>query len=190
MRLKLVTGPAHEPVSLDEAKLHLRIDSSDENTIISALITAAREYIEHACRRALITQTWRLSLDDWPVTGDEIELPRAPLVSVTSVVYTDSDGTATTWAAANYEVDTDSQPGRIKLAYGESWPSATLKASNPIQITYIAGYGNAVDVPQHLRQAIMLLVGHWYENREMAAPVQLREVPLAVESLIWVDRVW
>lgn len=188
MRLKLITDPAEEPVSLTEAKAHLRVDIDDDDTFIASLITAAREYVEGAAHRAFVTQTWRLNLDEWP-GDDEIELPRPPLQSVTSITYKDSDGTTTTWSSSEYEVDTDSEPGRVKLAYGYSWPSATLAATNPIKITFVAGYGDAEDVPQKWKQAILLLLGHWYENREatIAGTIQ-RSIPLAVDSLIWLDR--
>jgi len=192
LRLVRTEDPASEPVTLEEAKSHLRVDASDDDTLIEGLITAARQYYEDVTRRALITQTWRLSLDRWP-GGSEILLPRAPLQSVTSVVYTDSDGTATTWSSDEYAVDADSEPGRVVLGYGYSWPSATLRTSLPIQITYEAGYGDADDVPEKIKQAIKLLVGHWYENREgvmVAQGVSIQGLPLAIDSLVWANRVW
>jgi uncharacterized phiE125 gp8 family phage protein len=191
MRLKLATAPASEPVTLAEAKAHLRVDISDDDTLIDGLIASARRYFEEAARRALITQTWRLSLDGWP-SGDEIELPRPPLQSVTSVIYKDQDGNATTWAAANYIVDTDSEPGRIVLAYGQSWPTGVLYPANPIQITYKAGYGDAgSSVPTQMKQAILLLIGHYYENREdTIAGTTIKAIPLGVHSLIWLNRAY
>lgn len=190
MILKRTVEPASEPVSLTEAKLHLRVEVSDDDALIAALITAAREYVEESARRALVTQTWRLSLSGWP-GGNSIELSRPPLQSVTSIIYKDSAGASTTWAAANYLVDTDSEPGRVVLAYGASWPSVTLYPSNPIQITYVAGYGAASAVPQRLRQAVLLLVGHWYENRESTISGTIaRDIPLGLDSLIWLNRAY
>lgn len=191
LTLKRTSDPASEPVSLGEAKNHLRVDISDDDDLITALITAAREYVEEASRRALITQTWRLSLPQFPAAV-EIELPRPPLQSVTSVTYTDSDGSSSTFASSKYSVDTDSEPGRVRLVYGEDWPSDTLAETNPVQITYVAGYGDgSSDVPQRWRQAILLTVGHWYENREAVATGGgiPKELPLAVERLINMDRV-
>jgi uncharacterized phiE125 gp8 family phage protein len=192
LRLTRTSDPANDPVSLADAKNHLRVDISDDDTLISALITAAREHVEEATRRALITQTWRLSLDQFPA-DDEIELPRPPLQSVSSIIYTDKDDTTSTLATSVYEVDTDGQPGRVKLAYGEDWPSDTLAETNPVKITFVAGYGdNASDVPQRWQQAILLLVGHWYENREaiVTGGGIPKELPLAVQSLIQMDRIY
>lgn len=191
MRLKLATPPASEPVSLAEAKEQLRIDHSDEDGFITGLIEAARLYFEEAARRAFITQTWRLSLDEWPDDSDEIELPRPPLQSVTSVVYTDEDGNATTWSTDDYIVDTDSEPGRIVLASNKNWPGVTLYPANPIQITFVAGYGNdSTDVPATYRQGIKLLIGHWYENREATVEATVKKIPLAADSLIWLNRAY
>lgn len=193
LRVKQTVAPTVEPVALARMKNHLRVDEdmTDDDDFIAALIGAAREYIEGATRRALITQTWRLSLAGWP-DGDEIELPKPPLQSVTSVVYTDADGNATEWDSAEYLVDTDSEPGRVVLANGYGWPGVTLRSMNPIQITYVAGYGDdGSAVPKIYQHAIKLLVGHWYENREATvAGTIAREIPLAVESLIWLERVF
>jgi len=189
MILKQTVAPAAEPVTLTEAKSHLRVDISDDDTLIEGLITAARDMIEKMARRALITQTWRYSLDGWP-GGDEIRLPRPPLQSVASIVYKESDGTSNSWDTAAYIVDSDSEPGRVVLAYGESWPSVTLYPAAPIQITFVAGYGDADDVPETWKQAIKLLVAHWYENREAIQMEKMGEIPFAVESLVGLDRNW
>lgn len=166
MKLTTVTPPAGEPVTLAEAKDHLRVTSDDEDTLIRSLITAARQRMELATWRAFMTQTLRLTLDCWPGCG-RIELPRPPLQSVTSVQYTLEDESVNTFAASNYITDTDSEPGQVALkTTSTSWPSATLQAVNGIQVTYVAGYGDAEDVPQVLRQGILLIVGHYYENRE------------------------
>lgn len=191
MILKRTTDPTEEPISVTEAKTHLRVDISDDDTLIEGLIQAARDYLESATRRAFCTQTWRLSLEDWP-DKYEIEIPRPPLVSVTSLKYTDSAGTVTTLSSSLYTVDTDSEPGRFVLNYGESWPSVTLGTGTPIQLVYVAGYGGASAVPQWIKQAMYLLVGHWYENREATitgAGVLSNPIPFTLESLIWLRRV-
>jgi uncharacterized phiE125 gp8 family phage protein len=189
LRLKLVTAPAAEPLSVSQLKTHLRIDHNDEDDDLEDLIIEARQKLESDMRRAFITQTWRMSLDGWP-TLDEILLPRPPLQSVTSIVYKDSEGTPTTWSSSAYIVDTDSEPGRIVLAYGETWPSLTLYPANPIQVTFVPGYGDgADDVPGNVKRALKLLCGHWYENREGTVSGTIaRDIPMAVESLIWMDR--
>ncbi len=190
MVLKLVTPPASEPVTLAEAKIHLRVDITDDDDYITSLILTARITVELSVWRSLISQTWRYSLDSWP-EGNEILLSNPPLQSVSGIVYFLSDGSSPTWAASNYLVDTDSEPGRVVLAYGVNWPGGTLRPLNPIQITYIAGYGDAAtDVLAIYRQAMLLLIGHWYENREpvLTTGAVPKELPLAVQSLLWLDR--
>lgn len=189
MALKLVTGPAVEPVTLSEAKLHCRVDISDDDALIGTLIAAARRYVEGVSRRALITQTWDLALDTWP--DSPFKVPRPPLQSITSITYLDDTGAAGTVAASNYVVDTYSEPGRVALSSSGSWPGVTLYAVAGVRVRFVAGYGAAGSaVPQEFRQAILLLVEHWYEQRE---PVSLsgampKEVPFGVEALLWMDR--
>ena len=156
-----------------------------EDTLLTGFIKAAREYAEKVQNRALISQTWELVLDDWP-SGSVIEVPLPPLSSVASIKYKDSAGTETTWAATNYIVDTDSFLGRIVLADGISWPSTTLYPAGGIRIQFVAGY---TTVPEVVRSAILLLVGHLYENREAGTERALQEIPFGVKALLGLDRV-
>lgn len=191
MSLKLYTAPAAEPISLAEAKLHLRVDIADDDELITAQIKAAREYVEQLANRSLITQTWEYTLEAFP-DGNQIVLPRPPLVSVTSVVYTDYTGTAATFSSLYYTVDTYAEPGQIVLKYGQLWPAVALATVNGVCIRYTAGYGaTGASVPQRLRQAILLLLGHWYENREAVQFGNLmpQELPFAVQALLWSDRI-
>lgn len=185
---KTVTGSvaaaSTEPVTLDEAKLHLGIDGTDSDALITALIQAAREYAETFTRRKFMTTTLTQKLDEF---ADEMRLRRPPLVSAT-IAYIDADGDSQTLSSATYTVDTSVEPGRILLAYGQSWPSVRDQA-NAITVTYVAGYGDAGDVPEGIKAAIKLLVGHWFANREAVADGRLTAVPLAVESLLWQFRV-
>jgi len=188
--LILGTGPTSEPVTTAEAKSHLRVDVSDDDTLITALIVAARQAFEEINGRSLYTTTWKLILDEWP-TCPYIVLPRPPLAAVTSVVYVDSDGDSQTWDAANYVVETLRTPGRLHLAEGVDWPSASLRAASPITITYVAGWATVGAIPQRYKQAILLLVGHWHENREtVATGTIVAKYPMAFESLATLDRVW
>lgn len=190
MTRTLVTRPAVEPISLTEAKLHLRVDISNDDSLIQALILAAREMTEDILRRALITQTWDCILDEFP-DGDEIVLPLPPLQSVASITYKDQDGDESTFSADDYIVNTDAEPGKVVLAYGASWPSTSLYPTGAVTVQFVAGYGDAsTDVPQKYRQAMLLLIAHWYENREAIATTGAvpKEIPLAVESLLWLDR--
>ncbi len=186
MALVLVTPPSTEPISLSEAKTHLRVENTDDDTFISALITAARETVETITRRALVTQTWDYILDDWP-DGDTITLPLPPLQSVVSVTYKDKDGNIQTFANSNYVVDTASEPGRLVLTDDANWPSDELYPAGAITVEFTAGYGAATAVPQSLKQAMLLLIGHWYENREAVAVTGAipKEMPLAVDALLW-----
>ena len=192
MALKLITAPATEPVSTSEAKSHLRVDTTADDTLIGTLITAARQHVENHLRRALITQTWELVMDAFPA-GDVIRLPRPPLVSVTSIKYTDVAGSESTFSSAAYVVDTDSTKGRVVLKSGESWPSDTLAAANGVRVRYVAGYGSAAAVPNPIRQAILLLIGTLYENREsvlVAQGVTVAQLPFGVEALLMPYRIF
>jgi len=174
-----------EPVSVDEAKAHMRVDIADDDALIAGLLKAARVYVEDHCRRKLISQSLTATLTDWNETGDfEIVLPFPPLVSVTSVKYYDTAGTLQTWASANYAVDTYATPGRIREAYGVTWPEQR-DIENAIQIVYVAGYGStAASVPEPLKLAIKMLAAHWYENREASSSQPMTQVPLAVDRIL------
>ena len=184
MKTNLVTGPATTPLSTAEAKTHLRIDGTDEDTFVGDLITAAVAYVENETSRVLIEQTWQVFFDTWP---SPVDIPFPPLVSVAHVkTYDDSDA-PTTYASSDYYVDIYDTPGEIVLRTGATAPSA-LRVANGYEIQFTAGYGTAAsDVPEDIRHALRLLVGHWFANREpilagdsMAAV----EVPLAVTALL------
>ena len=185
MALKLITAPAAEPVSTSEAKSHLRVDTTADDTYIGTLITVARQNVESHLRRALISQTWEVVLDAFP--AGVIRLPKPPLASVTSIKYTDDEGNESTYSSANYVVDTDTEPGRVVLKSGESWPSDTLAAANGVRVRYVAGWANAAAVPAAIRQAVLLVCGSLYENREdviVAQGVSIGRLPFGVEALL------
>lgn len=135
----LIMPPTTEPISLDEAKKHLRIDFTDDDVLIGALIARARVASEGFLNRALLTQTWDLWLDCFP-TKDYIELPMPPLKSVISVKYYGTDDTEYIMAAADYFVDDKSFLGKVSLNYGKTWPSTTLRPVNGVVVRYVAGY--------------------------------------------------
>jgi len=189
MPLTLNTAPTIEPVNLSNAKAHLRVSGQEDDLYITDLIIAARRYTENVLNRALITQTWEYYLDDWPET---IEIPMPPLQSVTSVKYTDLDGSQSTFSSASYTVDTDSEPGRIILNDGYTWPNDTLFPTNPIQIIFVAGYGDSTqDVPADIRAAIKLTIANYYENREpsVVGPF-VNAVPMAIDALLYPYRLF
>jgi uncharacterized phiE125 gp8 family phage protein len=161
MTAALITPPALEPVSLADAKAHLRLDGDDDDTLVNVAITAARVHVEALTRRMLIEQSWRIYLDAWP-RKRILPLEVAPLISVDAITVYDADGEPATIDPDDYEVDTVSVPGRLLLGS----PVTVGRAVNGIEIDVTAGYGaSSVDVPGPLRQAIMMLVAHWYEHR-------------------------
>lgn len=168
MGLTLVTAPAEEPLTLADAKVHLRLEHDADDLVVSGLIQAARHYVERAIGRSLVTQTWDLTLDDFyagSARGDVIALPRGPVQSVTSISYYDSAGTLTVLSSSLYLVDITNEPARVSPAYGSVWPS-TQSRMNAVIVRYVTGFGLATAVPGDLKAALRLLVGHWYENRE------------------------
>ena len=171
MPLSLITPPAEEPVTLLEAKGHLRVDHATDNDLITLQIVAARQLIEAVTGRALITQTWRLDLPEFPTEPEPIVLPRAPTASITTVQYLDLQGTLTTLDAANYLLLADAGPtagpAQLVPAWNVLWPD-TREQPNAVRITFICGYGLAVAVPPPLKAAILLHVGDLYANREAA----------------------
>lgn len=195
MGLVLVTPPASQPVTLATAKLHVRQDLNDDDTLLTALIPAARRYIEEYTRRSLMPATWRLTFTGgfgWDV-GDT-NLPgcdqpfvlyrAAPLISVTTFVYTDTDGTPTPLVVGtDYRVDADAEPAKLWPAWGESWPD-TREGPAAVSVTYQAGYANAEAVPTPLAQALLLLLGHWYVNREAIAAGVVQRIPHGVNELL------
>ena len=153
------TQPAEEPITLAEAKLHLRVDHADEDAYITGLITSARIMCEQRTGRTLITSGWTVRADDFT---DVLELPHPPLVSVTSVSYVDVYGDTQTVSNTAYRVDTHSEPCRVVPV--TEWPIADDRI-NSVTVVYVAGYGNAAAVPQPLKQWMLLAVGDMYENR-------------------------
>jgi uncharacterized phiE125 gp8 family phage protein len=221
MGLKLVTAATIEPVSLDEARAHVRLVQTADDALLGNLITSARIYVENALARQLVTATWRWTLDrfydvqrapmglynEWvwnpmrTLRGRTVRdwytlfLPRAPVQSVTSLQYYDTNGVLQTMDPALYLLDTDSEPARITPAWGTFWPPWLLR-ENSISISFVAGYGDAggtaaasaAAVPQTIKQAILLLVGHWYENREaVVIGPSTGSVPLAVDALLGIS---
>jgi uncharacterized phiE125 gp8 family phage protein len=166
MPAKLITAPAVEPVTLAEAKAHLYVTHSDDDALIGSLIAAAREDVEHWLQRALVEQTWELALAAFPYSPPVIKLPMAPLSSITSIKYLDSDGVEQTLAATDYTADTSAEPGAVVPAYGLAWP-ATRAERNAVRVRYVAGYGaDATIVPASIKAFIKMRVGALYENRE------------------------
>lgn len=209
----LVIAPIEEPVSLAEARVHLRAEDTPDGTLIETLVQAAREQVEDFTRRQVMTATYDFLADSFPAAGrrwwwaedsgrwavdqvtgivdtSEIELPRPRLQSVTSVKYVDVDGILQTLAATEYEVDVGREPGVVRLAYGKSWPS-TRAQKNAVAIRYVCGYPSKALVPGRIKAAINLMVGHLYENREdsVVGTIISELKPESAKSLLWPLRI-
>lgn len=165
MSLKLITAPAVEPVTLAEAKTHLRVDGTDDDALITALITAARQDCEHRLGRALIDQIWEKVLDAFP---EAIELPRPPVSSIVSVTYYDTAGALQTLDAADYSLDgeNDFGPAWLTPVYDTDWPD-TYAIPNAVRVRCTCGYGaSGSAVPEAIKAWIKLRVGALYAQRE------------------------
>lgn len=178
----MTAAPTAEPVTLAEAKAQLRVDGSTEDAFIASLIVTSRLQIEAALGLALVTQTWRLTLDDWPHDG-VIEVPMRPVQSVLAIEFASGGDGATALAPASYHVDGRALPPRIVLT--SDAPPALEQRAEGISIDFVAGFGPAAEhVPAPIRQALLLLVAHWFENREPCADVASPGIPAAVSTLL------
>jgi uncharacterized phiE125 gp8 family phage protein len=195
--LTLITGPTQEPVSLAEAKAQCRVTASDEDGLIAGYLLAARHHCEGHTRRVFSTQTWAMTIDrGWPTVFDycsvrqrtRIVLPKPPAVSVSSISYVDTTGTLQVLASNQYQFSKGDIVGFVDQAFGVTWP-AVQRQADAITVQFVAGYGgNPSNLPEEIRQAILMLTGHFFMNREAVVGTDARvspvELPLAVESLL------
>lgn len=182
MPMQLITPPAAEPVSLAEAKLHLRVDFDEDDALIQALISAARQAAEMLTQRQLVTARWRMVLDSFPgcglmgvpagqtftLPGHAILLTKSPVTSVVEICYLDMAGVSQVMPSAHYAVDKACEPARITPVFGQIWPVA-LPQIGAVSVTFDAGYGSAADVPEGLKSWIKLRLGSLYAHREEVA---------------------
>lgn len=197
MGLSLVTAPSVLPVSVEEVKQHLRITHDDEDTMIYALISAATDYAQEFTKRQFITATYDLTLHAFPPAGKwyldpsgwayldtEIVIPKPPLQSITSITYVDMEGNSQTVSSSIYAVDINVDPGRVRLAYNQTWPS-TRHQPNAVTIRYVCGYGTISSVPEVIKAALKLYVGTLYEHREhVITGTIIADVPDAMKALL------
>lgn len=186
--LRVATAPAVEPVTVAEAKAHLRVDTSDDDTYIGTLITAAREWVETYLDRALITQQLVMTRE---VLADDIYLPRPPVATsgtatAVSITYTVAAGKTALLSSSTFRVSRYDTPAEITPLYGESWP-ANLEDENAVSVTWWAGYGSSgASVPAAIRHAILLLVGHWYDTSRSGVLIGSisKEIEFGVKTLL------
>lgn len=168
--LALVT-PSSEPVTLAEAKLFAKIDVTDDDALVTELISAARKGLEERWNWSFVTQTWDYFLDAFPMDDWwyplPIGLPRQPLQSVTSVKYTPDGGSTLTVTSSDYYVDTTNNAGpRVMPHVGKSWPGNLLRIANGVEVRIVTGYGAAGVVPEQLKVAVKQVVNGWYYQRD------------------------
>lgn len=188
MGLSLVTAPIQEPLSLAEAKVHLRVTDSDSDTYINTLIVAARKHIEVVTRRRLVQQTWDYTLAEFPL--EDILLPIQPVSSVTSVSYVTPAGASVSFSSGaspdvpKYDVITDGPRTRVFPKYNVSWP-ATRVHGNAVIVRFVAGYEPSTDspmdytanVPGDLKVCLKLIIADLNENRESSTSLRINQLP-------------
>lgn len=173
----LVTDVSFEPLSILEAKAHLRVHTEDEDLLIENLISAARKHVEGVTRRAIGTQTWDITYSSF---HDIEEIPLPPLQSVTHIKYYDADNAEQTLASTVYEVTGD-DPAKVVLATDQDWPEV-YERTDAVTIRIVTGYDT---IPATIKAAMLLLIGHWYENREQVAVGSIAtSIPYAVDALL------
>lgn len=184
MSLVLTSGPALEPITLAEAKAHLRLDTNTEDPLLQSLIVTSRLHIEAALGIALISQSWSWMLDQWP-KGQRLVFPIRPVQAIAHIKLWRRDATSQTLALTDFHLDGFGNPARL-IPVGLTALTEPERPVNGLEIAFTAGFGAApADVPAPIRHALLLLVAHWYENRE---PVEIgaavNAMPVMVSELL------
>jgi uncharacterized phiE125 gp8 family phage protein len=195
MSLILITPPAAAPISIQEVRAQCRVDSVDEDALLMAYVRSATDAVEQMSGLRLIDQTWEYTVDAFPERCGWIRLPLAPLLALTSIVYLDAQGAAQTLPVTTYLLGGlgSTTPARIILAPNQQWPS-TWHGLGSVMIRFRAGWIDWNGIPESLRQAVLLLACHWFENRSTSAagpdygPVSY--IPFGVRELIDPYRIW
>lgn len=185
--LRLVTPPTSEPVTLEQAKAHCRVVVPDDDALLIDLISFARDYVEDQTGVCFLTQTWEQTLDNFPYMNQPIDLLRWPVQSITSLVYTDAQGDSFTWDPSNYLINKTSKPPRIAPVFAKFWPLLTLQTLANVTITMVAGFTDVANLPFRYRQALLMVIAHWYENRELIdleRGVKAAAIPHGTEEIL------
>jgi uncharacterized phiE125 gp8 family phage protein len=189
--LTRATQPVVEPVTLTEAKAHLRVDNDIDNAYVMGLVGSARGWVEEYLDRTLVHTQWTMRLDGFPPNGmDNIELPRPPMataaaVTAVAITYTTESGAVVVFPSNEYRVDRHSTPGGISPLFDQAWP-VHRRDENAVVITWWGGYGeDGRSVPMQIRHAILMLVAHWYDRRESVLTGSIsKEIEFGVHSLL------
>ena len=177
-----IAAPNIEPVTLDEAKAHLRLDASNDDAMLETYIAAARRIIEQRTRTRLMNQTIELVRDDFPANGRDLSLEVGNVRSVDSVTYRDLNGDPATLAPTGYVASLDAAPGVIRCR--SAWPSVSAYHPRSVRVRMTAGYPMTAGVDRTVKIAVLLLTAHWYEHREPVTEARHRVLPLGVAALI------
>ena len=202
----LITGPTTEPVSLAQLCNQCSVAPGTDDATLMFYAMAAREYCENYCGRAFFSQQWQLTMDHFPVSlysgtvnpatrrdfnyysgiwqGQTIALPRPKCTAVNSITYIDITGDQQILSSSDYVVDLTSTPARIVPAPGVYWPLGTLYIPGSVAVTYTCASWTAANIPTSICQAILLLAGHWYLNRESTTQSKLNDIPFGVNALL------
>jgi uncharacterized phiE125 gp8 family phage protein len=175
-----VADATSEALTLEQAKLHLRVTDDSEDDAINDLIKRARLHVQREMGRSIMSCTWKLTLDWFPSV---VFLRFPPVTAVSSVTYYDTSGTVTTLSTDDYIYDLQSEMARVTPAYGKTWP-ATQSRIAAVTVNYTAGYASASAVPEPIKHAMLLLINHWYEMRSAVTQGNSKPTDLAVESLL------
>ena len=187
MGIKRTIQPASEPITLIEAKAHLRVDHTDDDAYITALIKAARGSAEAFTQSSFFTQTWVKSASRFV---DIMDLPRGIVQSIESVKYYDVDNVQQTVNAADYFLTSPSNKSYVQVVE-TGWPPSLYYRNDAVQITYITGYSDVADIPTDIKQAILMSIGHLYENRQdVIVGSQVNAMPMASKHLLTPHRVY
>lgn len=182
--LTLQSAPTAQPVSLTEARAHLRVDATDEDILILSLMRSAAKAVESDTGKKLITQTWDYKI---PEPSGCVRLPVSPVSSITSMTYFDSDDAEQTLTVSDFYLQSDQDRAWIEPKEDTEWPSMRER-SDALTIRFVAGFGGASAVPDSFKRAMLLLIGHWYENR-VAVEKRMYSLPLAYDHLVSQERV-
>ena len=178
---RLVTAPTTEPLTYAEVKAYLRLNGDDEQSFVTSLITVARQYVETQIWRPLINQAWAMNFDKDELTTQVYNINKAPVTAVNSVTYYDLNNTLQTLSTNQYESDVYSTPARFRI---KTMPQVYDRL-NALQVNFNCGYANAAAVPTPIKQAMYMLIGHYYENRQdVVTGTQVNKIDEASEHLL------